>query len=193
MLAIGKTLISDDVVSSSFICDIEACKAACCVEGDAGAPLSEEESLLLEAELENIRPFLSQEGLAEIALQGVWVQDAEGEKVTPTLGGRECVYAVKTNQGILSCGIEKAWESGATPFQKPVSCHLYPIRIKEYKDFLAVNYHRWNICSPACVFGKKQGVKVYQFLKNALIRKFGETWYEELCALAEYQNQTSQR
>ncbi len=193
MLAIGKTLISDDVVAECFICDIEACKAACCVEGDAGAPLTEEETHILEREVEKIRPFLHPEGWAEIQKQGSWVRDADGEKCTPTLGGRECAYAIKGEKGILSCGIERAWEAGQSSIRKPVSCHLYPIRIKEYQDFTAVNYHRWNICSPACVFGKKQGVKVYQFLKEALIRRFGEAWYEELCTLAEYHSQTSEQ
>ncbi len=193
MLAIGKTLISDDVVAESFICDIEACKAACCVEGDAGAPLTEEETLILKSEMEKISPFLLPEGRAEIQKQGAWVIDADGEKCTPTLGGRECVYAIKSEKGILGCGIEKAWEAGQSSIRKPVSCHLYPIRIKEYQDFTAVNYHRWNICSPACVLGKKQGVRVYQFLKEALVRRFGEAWYEELCALAEYHSRISEK
>jgi hypothetical protein len=189
MLAIRNTLISDDVVSESFICNIEACKAACCVEGDAGAPLSEEETMILEKEFSKIKTFLSPEGVAEIEKKGTWVLDVEGEKGTPTLETKECAYALKGENGILNCGIEKAWEAGATSFRKPISCHLYPIRIKEYKDFVAVNYHRWNICQPACFLGKKEGVKVYQFLKEALVRRFGYAWYEELCALADYQNQ----
>jgi hypothetical protein len=186
MLSIGNTLISDEVVTERFICNIEACKAACCLEGDAGAPLLEEESLILERIYPEVEPFLAEKGKQAIAAQGTWVTDTDGEKCTPLVAGRECAYALFDENGILQCGIEKAWEAGATQFRKPSSCHLYPIRIKEHKTFTAVNYHRWQVCAPACALGSKLGVPVFRFLKDALVNRFGAAWYAELEVLAEH-------
>jgi Protein of unknown function (DUF3109) len=185
MIAIGQTLISDEVLTERFVCHIEACKAACCVEGDAGAPLQADETQILEKIQSEIRPFLSPEGIEALDQQGAWVLDAEGERCTPLIGNRECAYAVYDSQGILQCGIENAWQAGATTFRKPISCHLYPIRIKEHTGFTAVNYHRWQVCQPACALGNKLGVPVFRFLKDALIRRFGEAWYAELEVVAE--------
>lgn len=186
MLSIGNTLVSDEVVTERFLCHVEACKAACCLEGDAGAPLLEEESLLLEQIYPEVEPFLNEKGKQAIAAQGTWVTDTDGEKCTPLVGGRECAYALFDEKGILQCGIEKAWEAGATAFRKPSSCHLYPIRIKEHTHFTAVNYHRWHVCLPACALGEKLGVPVFRFLKDALVNRFGEKWYQELEILAEH-------
>lgn len=189
MLIIGDTLISDDVVTRRFTCHVEACKAACCVEGDSGAPLSETEARILDEIYPFIVPFLTEEGKEAIAEQGKWILDTDGEIGTPTLGGRECAYSHYDAKGILKCGIEQAFEAGKVTFRKPISCHLYPIRIKQYKDFKAVNYHHWDICNPGCALGETLGIPVYRFLKDALISCFGDSWYEELCALAEYRNQ----
>jgi hypothetical protein len=188
MIAIGKTLVSEEVLTERFVCHIEACKAACCIEGDAGAPLSSEECALLEEEFSNIKPFLSAEGVASIEKQGAWVRDQEMEPCTPLNTDLACSYSFYDAKGILQCGIEKAWEAGKTPFRKPVSCHLYPIRVKEYAEFTAVNYHRWYICQPACVLGSTLGVPVFRFLKDALIRRFGQEWYEELEIHASHQS-----
>lgn len=184
MIAIGNTLISDEVVTERFVCHIEACKAACCLEGDAGAPLTEEEAGILERIQEEVAPFLSEKGLAALKEQGPWVEDTDGEKCTTLVAGKECAYALFDEKGTLHCGIEKAWEAGATKFRKPISCHLYPIRIREHESFTAVNYHRWQVCQPACALGSKLGVPVFRFLKDALIRRFGADWYAELEVLS---------
>jgi hypothetical protein len=187
MLAIGKTLISDELLTEHFVCQIEACKAACCVEGDAGAPLLEEEAATLEQILPALKPYLTPAGLKAIEEQGPWLTDPDDqEKCTPLVKGRECAYALRDKNGCLQCGIEKAWEAGAVSFRKPSSCHLYPVRIKEHKEFTAVNYHRWHICKPACELGSKLGVPVFRFLKDALINRFGAEWYTELEVLAEH-------
>lgn len=188
MIAIGDTLISEELLTERFVCNIEACKAACCVEGDMGAPLERTESEILDAIFTDIAPFLSPRGIEAIEKQGKWVIDGEGDYSTPTISGRECAYAVYDNMGILKCGIEQAWESGKTNFRKPISCHLYPVRVKNHTHFRAVNYHRWHICQPACDLGKRLGIPVYQFLKEALINKFGAEWYAELEAHATYHN-----
>lgn len=187
MLVIGKTLVSDELITERFVCHIEACKAACCVEGDAGAPLLEKEAEILDEIYPSVAPFLSEKGRASIEEQGKWVTDKDdGEKCTPLVAGRECAYALWDEKGTLHCGIEKAWEAGAVSFRKPSSCHLYPVRVKEHAQFTAVNYHRWHICQPACSLGSKLGVPVFRFLKDALINRFGEAWYAELEVLAEH-------
>jgi len=185
MLAIGNTLVSDEVITERFVCNVEACKAACCVEGDLGAPLLETELKILDAIYPKIKPFLSKIGAEEIEKQGKWIFDYDGEWSTPTIEGKECAYSTYDEKGILQCGIEKAFEAGETTFRKPISCHLYPVRVKEHKEFTAVNYDRWHICDPACALGLKLGVPVYKFLKEALITKFGESWYSELEIVAD--------
>lgn len=180
MIAIGDTLISDEILTERFVCNIEACKAACCVEGDLGAPLEPHETLKLDEIYPAIASFLSKEGRKEIERQGTWILDEDGDFSTPTIAGRECAFAIYDEKGILQCGIEKAYEAGKTDFRKPISCHLYPIRVKDHQEFRAVNYDRWHICAPACVLGQKLGVPVFRFLKDALITKFGADWYAEL-------------
>jgi hypothetical protein len=185
MIVIGKTLVSEDIADNFFVCDLEKCKGACCVEGDLGAPLEESELNLLEEVFEKVKPYLSREGIKAIEQQGLYIKDFEGDYSTPTIEGKECAYSVYDDRGILKCGIERAHQDGKINFKKPISCHLYPVRVKKLHQHVAVNYDNWHICNPACILGKKLGVPVYQFLKEALITKFGEGWYAQLVAYAE--------
>lgn len=180
MFQIGDTLISEEIFSEEFVCNLTKCKGICCVEGDSGAPLDEEELAVLDDIYEEIKSFLRPEGIEAIEQQGKYVRDIDGDWTTPLVKGKECAYVTFDKNGIAKCGIEKAWEEGATEFRKPISCHLYPVRLKEYEKFTAVNYHQWSICADACVLGRELGVNVAHFLKDALIRKFGQEWYEDL-------------
>jgi hypothetical protein len=180
MLIVENAYLSDDLRDKFFVCNLQKCQGACCVEGDVGAPLEKAETKILEDIYPKIAPFLSEAGRQAIEAQGTWTTDSEDDFVTPTIGKRECAYAVYDEKNILKCGIEQAHLQGATDFPKPISCHLYPIRITQYEQYEALNYHRWDICSPACNLGESLGVPVYKFLKNALIRKYGEAWYAEL-------------
>lgn len=180
MILIDDTVISEDVADEFFVCDLAKCKGACCVEGDLGAPLEEGELAILESIQDEIKPFLSDVGLKEIEKSGTWVKDEDGDFSTPIIQGRECAYAIYDDKGYLKCGIEQAYFAGKTAFRKPISCHLYPIRIAKLAEYQAINYERWTICSDACSYGKELGVPVYQFLKDPLIRKFGVKWYAEL-------------
>jgi hypothetical protein len=179
MIEIGKALVSLDVLRRNFCCNLPSCKGACCVFGDAGAPLTLEEAGDLEDYLDELRPYLSDEGLFSIIEEGAYVRDVDGELVTPLINNRECSYAVFDN-GMVFCAIEKAFREAAVPFNKPVSCHLYPIRIKSFDEFDAVNYDLWDICDPAREEGLRNGLPVYQFVKEALVRKYGVEWYEQL-------------
>jgi len=185
MIAIDNTLVSDELFDRKFVCDLNACKGACCVEGESGAPLEAEEIGIMEDELEKILPFLTSEGRATIAEQGVFTVDVDGDYVTPLNNGAECAFTIFDEKGIAKCGIEQAHFAGATSFRKPVSCHLYPVRVAQLKDYIAVNYHHWPICAPACACGEKLDVPVYAFLKEALTRKFGEEWYAQLAEAAK--------
>lgn len=180
MIIVDNVILSDDIMDEFFVCNLEACKGACCVEGDLGAPLTEEELPVMDKITEEVKEYLSEKGLKEIEKQGPYIKDFEGDYSTTTINNRECAFAVYDENNHLQCGIELAWKDGKTQFQKPVSCHLYPIRIDKYQEYDAVNYHRWDICSPACGLGKSLGVPLYQFLKDALIRKYGESWYNKL-------------
>ena len=180
IVEVGDKLVSSELFEEKFVCDLSACKGACCVEGDAGAPLTDEEATLLEDELENIAPYLRPEGLKAIEKEGVFTIDWDSEKVTPLVNGKECAFAIFDDNGTAKCGIEKAWEEGKTKFRKPISCHLYPIRVAKLKDYEALNYHRWKICEPACDCGSKLNVPVFRFLKSALIQKYGEAFYAQL-------------
>lgn len=185
MIQIGKTLISEDILEKEFVCNLNACKGACCVEGDSGAPLLESETSILEKIQDSIKPYLRPEGIQAIEEQGSWTADSDGDLVTPLVNNAECAYVVFDENGTTLCGIEKAWKDGVVSFRKPVSCHLYPIRIKSYPSFDAVNYDKWDICSDACTLGAELKVPVYQFAKDSLIRRYGEDWYEELTTVAK--------
>ncbi len=184
MILHENTLISEDVLEKKFICDLNACKGACCVEGDFGAPISEDERLILLENFDAITPFLSKDGLNTINEKGISELDDEKVLVTTCIPSGACVFAVK-NGNVVSCGIENAYKAGKIDFQKPISCHLYPIRISKVSEFDALNYHKWVICKPACILGEKHQVPVYKFLKQPLIRKYGEHWYNELESIGE--------
>lgn len=188
MIIIDQTVVSDEVADQHFVCDLAKCKGACCEEGDLGAPLSPEECSLLEQEIEAIKPFLTPAGLAELDKQGLYILDEDGDFSTPTLNGRECAYAIREKNGHLKCGIEMAWKAGKTQWRKPISCHLYPIRVTKYPHYEAVNYHKWHICRPACHNGKALQVPLYKFLKDPLITRFGEEWYNALVQAIEAQH-----
>ena len=185
MIIVDNVLISEDVVEQNFVCDVAKCKGACCVEGDTGAPLEEWEIEELETSIEAIKPYLAQDGQKSIAQAGCFEYDSDGEYVTPLVDGRECAFAVFDKNEVASCGIEKAYENGVTDFRKPVSCHLYPVRISKHVHNEAMNYHRWSICDPARELGDKLNVPVYKFVREALVREYGEKWYEELERQAE--------
>ena len=145
-----------------------------------GAPLTDQELSQLKNAYKEIAPYLTEEGRATIEAQGIYVLDVQGDNSTPTIKNKECAYAIYDEKGILKCGMEQAYNDGKTTFKKPISCHLYPIRVSTYDTFDAINYDRWHICNPACTFGKELGVPVYQFLKEPLVRKYGAAWYEKL-------------
>jgi hypothetical protein len=180
MLQIDNTIISLDIIEEKFFCDIRQCKGQCCIDGDAGAPLEKEEIEILEKILPEIWDDLSEKSKEVIKSQGVSYVDDENEPVTSIVNGGECVFTYFDENGICKCAIEKAYKEGRTDFYKPISCHLYPIRLAKYKDFTAVNYHQWSVCKDARISGKMQGVPVFKFLQGPLIRKFGQNWYEQL-------------
>ena len=185
MFKVGEVLVSDDIKEIEFVCHLEKCKGACCVEGDLGAPLAEDELEEMKKIQSSVSPYLTEEGKKAIAEQGPFILDEDGDFSTPTIGGRECAYAHYDERGILKCGIEQAYLEGKISFRKPISCHLYPIRITKKKNLEAVNYHEWKICSAACSYGKSLKVPLYKFLKDPLIRKYGEEWYSELVRIIE--------
>lgn len=179
MFQVGNAIVSDEILENEFVCNLSACKGQCCVDGDAGAPLDKEETAILDQIYDKVKPYLRQEGIASIENQGRWIIGEDGDYETPLVNGSECAYVIFDGKTAL-CAIEQAYNEGVVEYKKPISCHLYPIRIKEYSQFSAVNYHHWHICDNACSLGKELEVPVYKFLKGPLIRKFGEDWYEEL-------------
>jgi hypothetical protein len=187
MIVIDDKTVSDDVVEAQFVCDLNACKGACCVEGDFGAPLDKSELAILDEIYEKVKPYLTNEGIATIEREGkyVFVQETK-EWCTPLMEkDKGCAWLNYDKNGVVICGIEKAYRDGVIDFKKPVSCHLYPIRISKYNNYDAVNYERWHVCKAACKNGKTLKVPVYQFLKEALIRKYGEEFYEALDQFAK--------
>lgn len=180
MIIVQHTILSDDIAERFFTCHIQRCKGACCEEGDLGAPLEVEELPVMEEIYEAVKPYLTPQGIAAIEAQGHYVKDEEGDFSTPLVTGGMCAYANRDEKGILHCGIEQAYLAGKIAFKKPVSCHLYPIRITRYGEQEAVNYDRWHICAPACQLGEQLAMPVYQFVKEALIRKYGQAWFDEL-------------
>lgn len=180
MFQIGKTIVSEEIVQKDFLCNLSACKGACCIAGDAGAPLEEKETKILEEIYPLVKPFLRKKGIEAIESQGTSVIGEDGEFETPLIDGADCAYVTFDNRGTALCGIEEAYNQGEIKWKKPVSCHLYPVRVQDYSEFAAVNYHQWEICDDACTLGKELQVPVYKFVKEALIRKFGEDWFMEL-------------
>ncbi|MEM1258082.1 MAG: DUF3109 family protein [Bacteroidota bacterium] len=180
MFQISNTLISEEILENNFVCNLSACKGACCVDGQSGAPLEEEETKILQENYEKVKPFLRREGIEAIEAQGPFVKGFDGEWETPLVNNMECAYVTFDKKGIAKCGLEEAYNTGATDWKKPISCHLYPIRIQKYTAFTAVNYHKWTICDPACALGEELKVPIYKFVKEALVRKFGQVWYNEL-------------
>jgi hypothetical protein len=179
MIIIDDTLISEDLRNIYFSCNLSQCKGDCCVEGDAGAPLEEEEIAILEDALDAIKPYMAKEGLKVIEKTGVFDYDVDGEYITPLVSDRECAF-VRFENGISYCAIEKAWLEEKINFQKPISCHLYPVRLSKLTHHMAVNYDHWDICKTALIEGKQDNMPLYKYLKAPLIRKFGERWYQKL-------------
>lgn len=187
MIQIKDTVVSEELLERKFVCNLNACKGACCVEGDAGAPLNEDELEELENVFEVVKPYLSQKNI-EALEQDLYTIDGDGEYVTQLVNDAECAFVFFDEKGITKCSIEQAYLDGKTAFKKPISCHLFPVRLTKYKSFTAVNYAYWNICDDACDLGEELGVKTYQFLKEPLIRNFGEEWFNELKLIDEHLN-----
>lgn len=185
MLEIKNTLVSLDLVERFFCCDLEKCLGQCCIDGDAGAPLTDEERQKIEEVLPEIWDDLLPQAQEVISQQGVSYVDEEGDLVTSIVNGQNCVFTTFGKDGMCLCAIEKAFREGRIDFMKPSSCHLYPVRLTTYPSFTAVNYHRWKICKCAEVLGKKEGIRVYQFLAGPLTARFGKEWYDELCEACE--------
>lgn len=185
MFQLGKTIVSEDIIEKEFVCNLGACKGECCVAGEAGAPVTETEIKILKEIYPKVKPFLRPEGITAIEAQGTHIVSDLEELETPLVNGKECAYVNFTESSTASCGIEDAYNAGEVDFKKPISCHLYPVRIQDYSEFAAVNYHKWPICDDACTLGATLKVPVYKFVKEALIRKFGENWYTELEKVVE--------
>ena len=186
MVQIGTAIVSLDIFEQQFVCNLPTCKGMCCVHGESGAPLEENEIAILQEVYAKVKPYMTTSGITVVEQHGVYDTDIENDKVTPLIGESEdCVYAC-TEKSVVYCAIEKAFMKGEITFRKPVSCHLYPIRITKYDDFEAVNYHQWSICSDALQLGKKTKTPLYVFLKEPLLRKYGAEWYEQLCLAAEH-------
>ncbi|KGN83947.1 DUF3109 family protein [Porphyromonas sp. COT-290 OH860] len=180
MIEIGDKIVSMDVFEVLFACDYEQCKGICCVEGDSGAPLEPGEAEMLRKYLPEVEHLLSSRAREVIAQQGVSYIDEEGDEVTSIVGGKDCVFTTYDERGNCLCAYEKMYYEGKIDWIKPISCQLYPIRLTKYKDFTAVNYHKWSVCKCALKRGRKEGMPVYQFLKGPLIRAFGQEWYDQL-------------
>lgn len=184
MLLVGECIVSEDIKDVKFCCDLSKCKGCCCVEGDAGAPLLKEEIKIIEDRLAEIKPFMREEGVKLIE-NGFWEEDFEGDLCTKIIEGRECVF-LKYENDIALCAIEQAYRQGKIDFCKPISCHLYPIRVKDYGEFQALNYHKWDICKDAV--NAKNALPLYKMLKEPLIRRFSEQWYDELIRVIEQED-----
>ncbi len=191
MIAIDNVLVSDELINEAFVCDLNACKGACCVDGDAGAPLDKKELKKIDEVYDEVLPYLDEKSREELNRQGRYVYDKEFGWVTPTINGAICVYGIRDAQGIVKCGIEQAYLDGKVKWKKPISCHLFPVTVKKSNDgeTIFANYQpREDHCKAACALGKKLKVPVYQFLKEPLIRKFGTAFYEALDATAKHNN-----
>ena len=180
LVEIGNKIVSTDVFSEQFTCDLNKCKGACCVKGNGGAPLNENEVDKIQNNIEKIKPYMSKSGIETVNREGVYYLDEEDTPATKLIDKKECCFVYFDEDEIAKCSIETAYKAGDINFNKPESCHLYPIRTKEFNEFTAINYETWDICSPACSLGKSLKVPVYQFLKEPIIRVFGSSFFEEL-------------
>lgn len=180
MVEIEDKIISDDLFTKKFVCDLQKCKGVCCVEGDAGAPLTNNEVKLIQSNLNKIAEHMRPEGVDVVDKQGVFYEDSEGEKVTALVSGKECAFVFFDKNNIAKCSIEAAYRKNEIDFNKPISCHLYPIRVKKHNDFSALNIDDWHICSSACECGEKLNIPVFKFLKEAIIRKWGREFFNQL-------------
>lgn len=180
IIEVGDKLVSDEIFEKEFVCNLSACKGACCVEGDDGAPLTMEEVSLLEDNIDLIKPYMTPQGIEVVESKGVFYMDQDNEPVTTLVNNADCAFVFRDEKGITKCSVEQAYREGAIEFNKPISCHLYPIRAQKYKTFTALNYDRWSICNDACTLGAQLGVSVFRFLKEPLIRAYGESFYKDL-------------
>ncbi|RPH33001.1 MAG: DUF3109 family protein [Bacteroidales bacterium] len=179
MIQIDDKILSLDILQKHFCCDLAKCHGSCCVQGQSGAPLTQDEVLILEDIIKKITPFLKPEGIKSIKEQGVATIDGDGDVVTPLIDGKECAYCIEEN-GVSLCAIEKAWLNKKIDFRKPISCHLYPIRVKSYTSFIGLNYDQWDVCEPARKLGIKQNIPVYKCLKDAITRAYGKEFYQQI-------------
>jgi hypothetical protein len=180
LVEIQNKIVSTQIFERQFVCDLTACKGACCIEGNGGAPVTKEEVDIIEANLDKVLPYMRPEGIAAIEAQGVVYEDEDFEPATTLVNGKECAFVYFDQTNTAKCAIEKAHREGQIDFIKPISCHLYPIRTKQFNEYTALNYEKWDICEPACACGEKLDVPVYKFLKEPLIRAFGPEFYKEL-------------
>ena len=181
MIEIEGKIVSTDLLTECFCCDISQCKGACCIEGDAGAPLDIDEVDILEEEYENYKPYMTPEGIQAVEEQGFMVVDVDGDYTTPLIDGGECAFTCYDENGVALCAIDKAFREGKCSFQKPISCHLYPIRVIDFKNGgQGLNYHRWHICKSACEYGSKHAIPVYKSLREPIIRRWGEDFYKAM-------------
>jgi hypothetical protein len=180
LVEIQDKIVSTQIFERQFVCDLTACKGACCIEGNGGAPVTKEEVDIIEANLDKVLPYMRPEGIAAIEAQGVVYEDEDFEPATTLVNGKECAFVYFDQTNTAKCAIEKAHREGQIDFIKPISCHLYPIRTKQFNEYTALNYEKWDICEPACACGEKLDVPVYKFLKEPLIRAFGPEFYKEL-------------
>jgi hypothetical protein len=186
MIEIDGKIIGTDIITEKFLCDLSGCKGICCVEGNAGAPLEEDEARTLAGEYENYKPYMTAAGIGAVEEQGFSVTDGDGDLVTPLIGNAECAYSY-TDDGVTLCAVERAWAEGRTPFRKPVSCHLYPIRVMRFGDGShGLNYHRWAVCSAARELGREKGVPMFRMLKDAIVRRFGDEFFEAMEEAEKY-------
>lgn len=185
MIEIEGKLLSLDLFEKEFVCNLSACKGACCIEGDTGAPLTFEEVDILEESFEKIKPFMTEKGIAVVEQNGVFYMDHENHPVTSLVDGKECAFVSFDENGITKCAVEEAHNKGEIDFKKPISCHLYPIRVSQLRKYEALNYDKWSICSDACKLGQELNITVFRFLKEPIIRKWGENFFKELIQIDE--------
>lgn len=192
MIEIDGKIVSTDILTEHFCCDLDGCRGECCVDGNAGAPLEQEEAVVLRTEYANYRPYMTSKGIEAVERDCFAVIDCDGDLTTPLVDNAECAYSYNEG-GITLCAVERAWREGRTLFRKPVSCHLYPIRLVNFSNgTIGLNYHRWSVCAPARICGRKSGLPVYRAVKDALVRRFGEDFYKALECAEEYMKNEKQ-